>query len=125
FMRFGMALMIMPGIGDSFVSPTVRLLFALAFSFVLTPFMAAYLPPVPQAGTALFILLLAEAAIGIFIGTIMRVLISALDTAGGIISIQAGFSAATIFNPMTATQGSVMGALYSMLGVALLLVSNM
>src|SRR4051812_20025708 len=99
FMRFGVALMIMPGIGDTFVSPTVRLLFAAAISFILTPVLAPHLPAIPS-NTGVFIeLLLSEVFIGIFIGLIMRIMISALDTAGTIVSIQASLSNASLFNP--------------------------
>ena len=61
FMRLGMALMIMPGIGDSFVSPQVRLHFALGMSFVLTPFLGSNLPPVPKESVDMITLLLSEA----------------------------------------------------------------
>lgn len=125
FMRTGIALMIMPGIGDSFVAPQVRLHFALAFALVLTPFLAPVLPPLPSGAPDLAALLLSEAFIGFFIGTVMRIMITALDTAGGVISIQSGFSNALVFNPMTATQGSVIGALYSITGVVLIFVTNM
>jgi flagellar biosynthetic protein FliR len=126
FMRFGTALMIMPGIGDSFVSPNVRLLFALAISFILTPVLSAVgLPAMPAATADLIALLVTEAIIGFFLGTVMRILIGALDTAGSIISIQAGFSNALVFNPVTATQGSMTGGLYSMLGVTLLMATNL
>lgn len=125
FMRFGLALMIMPGIGDSFVSPTVRLLFALAISFVLTPVLSANLPALPGSTGALIVLLASEAFIGIFIGTVMRILVSALDTVGTIVSLQAGLSNATLFNPSTEAQGTVMSAVYSALGVTLLLATDM
>jgi flagellar biosynthetic protein FliR len=125
FMRFGMALMIMPGIGDSFVSTQIRLLFAVALSFVMTPFLMKSLPPMPVAIGDFLVLMISEAFIGVFIGTVMRILISALDTAGMVISIQSGFSNALVFNPLTASQGSLMGALYSTLGVTLLLVTNL
>lgn len=125
FMRFGTALMIMPGIGDSFVSPQIRLAFALAFCFVLMPFLSASVPPMPPSTPALILLLLAEGLIGIFIGTVMRIMMSALDTAGSTISIQAGFANALVFNPSTATQGSLIGAMYSMMGVTLLFIVNL
>lgn len=125
FMRLGTALMVMPGIGDTFVSMQVRLLFALAFSFVLTPFLTPGLPPVPQEAFPFIMLLVSEAVIGVFMGTVMRIMITALDTAGSIVSMQAGFSNAMIFNPSTAAQGSMTGALYSMLGVALILITDM
>ena len=125
FMRLGTALMIMPGIGDTFVSPQLRLSFALAMSFVLMPFLAHNLPAPPAQAYQMVALLMTEFFIGAFIGTVMRIMIGALDTAGSVISIQAGFSNALVFNPATATQGSVIGALYSMLGVTLLFVTNL
>lgn len=125
FMRLGLALMVMPGIGDSFVTPQVRLLFALAMSLVLAPFLAPGLPALPEGSFPVITLLASEAFIGIFIGTVMRIMITALDTAGMIISIQTGFSNALVFNPVTSSQGSVTGALLSSLGVTLLFVTNM
>ncbi len=125
FMRLGTALMIMPGIGDSFVSAQVRLCFALALSFVLTPALSYNLPAMPASNLVLVSLILSEAFIGFLIGGIMRILVSALDTAGMIVSMQSSLSNAMIFNPVTATQGSIIGSVYSTLGVTLLLVSNM
>lgn len=125
FMRLGVALMVMPGIGDTFVTPQVRLLFALSMSFILTPVLAMNLPAVPVQSLPFFSLLITEAFVGMFIGTVMRIMISALDTAGMIVSIQAGFSNAMIFNPLTGTQGSILGSVYSMTGVVLLFVSNL
>lgn len=125
FMRLGMALMMMPGIGDSFVTPQVRLLFALALSLVVTPVLAPLLPGIPAQSTAFVMLLASEAFIGIFIGTVMRIVMSALDTAGSIISLQSGYSSALLFNPVSDSQGSLIGSIYSMLGVTLLLVMNL
>lgn len=126
FMRLGTALMIMPGIGDTFVTPQIRLLFALALSFVIMPLMTMNgLPQVPGNTLTFVSLLFSEFIIGFFLGTVLRILIAALDTAGTIVSMQAGFANAMIFNPVTATQGSVTGALYSMLGVTLLLTTDM
>lgn len=124
FMRFGTALMIMPGIGDSFVSAQMRLLFALAMSFVLTPVLSLHLPAIPANTGALITLLVSEAFIGLFIGTVMRILVSALDTAGSIVSVQAGLSNATLFNPSTEAQGSIMSAVYSSLGVTIMLATD-
>lgn len=124
FMRFGTALMIMPGIGDSFVSPSIRLLYALGLSFVLTPVLGAQLPSIPTQTVLLVGLLLSEAMIGLFIGTLMRIMVSALDTAGTIVSVQAGLSNANIFNPATESQAAVISALYSALGVTLIFATN-
>lgn len=125
FMRLGSALMVMPGVGDSFVSPQIRLLFALALSCALTPVLAHRLPAMPADLLGMMMLLIGEFAIGVFIGSVMRILMSALDTAGLIVSMQTGFANAMIFNPVTSTQGSIVGAIYSMLGVTLLMVTDM
>ena len=124
FTRFGIALMIMPGIGDSFVSPKIRLLFALAISFILTPVLSSHLPAIPGNSGVLLMLLISEAFIGLFIGSVMRILISALDTTGTIVSVQAGFSNATLFNPATGAQSAMMSAVYSSLGVTILFVAD-
>ncbi len=125
FVRFGVALMIMPGIGDSFVAPQIRLLFALAISFVLTPFLSTHLPAMPSNTGALLALLVSETFIGLFIGTVMRILVTALDTAGTIVSVQSGLSSASLFNPSIDAQAPILSAVYSSLGVTLLFVSDM
>ena len=125
FVRFGVALMIMPGIGDSFVSPNIRLLFALAISFVLTPVLSTHLPPIPPGSAPLLMLIVSEAFIGIFIGTVMRILISSLDTAGTLVSMQSSLSNSTLFNPTTEAQVPILSAVYSSLGVTLIFVTGM
>jgi len=125
FVRFGVAMMLMPGIGDSFVAPQIRLLFALSISFILTPVLSAHLPPLPNGSGALLALIVSEGFIGVFIGTVMRILLSALDTAGTIVSMQSSLSNATLFNPTTAAQTPVLSGLYSSLGVTLIFMTGL
>lgn len=125
FVRIGTALMIAPGVGDSFVPNNVRLLFAVAMSFAVFPVMQPYMPhPIP--GTfMLFFLVVMEFVIGLFIGTMARVLLVALDTAGMVISSQSGFANAQIFNPSLAAQGSLVGAFLTMAGITMLFVTDL
>lgn len=125
FMRLGTALMVMPAFGDSFINPTTRLLFALAMSLVLTPVLSPHLPPMPSASGTLVFLLICEAFIGIFIGTIMRIMMSSLDAAGVLIGLATGYSSAQLFNPVTQTSGSIFGSVYSMLGITLIMAMNL
>jgi flagellar biosynthetic protein FliR len=125
FVRLGTALMIMPGIGDSFVPRNIRLMMALGISFVLMPVVQTYMPSPIPAFPILFSLILMEFVIGLFIGTIARILMAALDTAGMVISMTSGLANAQVFNPSLATQGSIAGAFLSMTGVVLLFVTNM
>lgn len=125
FVRIGSAVMIMPGLGDSFVSERIRLHLALGLSFVLFPLVMPFIPqPLPQT-FALFIIIATEFIVGLLIGTVARVFMTAMDTAGMIISMQSGLSNAQVFNPSLATQGSLMGALLSVTGVLILFETNL
>jgi len=125
FVRVGTAMMVMPGIGDSFVPEKVRLLFALAFSAILTPILAPLLPEFNVAGVQFFGLLIGEFIIGAFIGVISRIFMAALDTAGMLISTQMSLANSQIFNPTFATQGSIMGSFMSITGALLLFVTGL
>lgn len=125
FVRVGTAMMIMPGIGDGFVPERVRLLFALGFSAILTPLLAPVLPEFAPGGPAFIMLLAGEFVMGAFIGTIARIFMAALDTAGMLMSMHIGLSNAQIFNPAFASQGSVMGAFLSITGALLLFATNL
>lgn len=125
FVRFGTAIMIMPGVGDSFVPGNIRLVIALALCLVMTPLMMPFMPnPLPGFATMLALITM-EFITGLFIGTIARILMTALDTAGMMISMASGISNAQIFNPAMAVQGSLFGAFLSVMGVTLLFVTNM
>jgi len=125
FCRIGTALMIMPGLGDSFISERVRLHMALAMSLVLFPIVMPFIPtPVPPT-FALVLLIGSEIVIGLLIGTVARIFMTALDTAGMVISSQSGLANAQVFNPSLASQGSIIGAFLSITGVTLLLATNL
>jgi flagellar biosynthetic protein FliR len=117
--------MIMPGVGDSFVSANIRLLFALSIAVVMSPVLLPYLPPVETISSSLMLLVVMEGVIGLFIGTVSRILIAALDVAGMIISMQVGLASAQVFNPGFASQGSIIGALLSVTGVVLIFATNL
>lgn len=125
FARVGSALMLLPGFGEFYVMSRYRLLLAGALSLLLTPVLGPMLPPIP-AGTAQLVTSVgSEVVIGLFLGTVARVLLSALDTAGYVASLQLGLSAAQVFNPMLAQQGTVTSSLYSVLGVLLIFLTDL
>lgn len=125
FTRLGTAMMIMPVFGDSFVPSNIRLLMVLAFSFVLTPVIQPYMPADVPSFPVLFSLIIMEFVAGLFVGTIARVFMIALDVAGMLISTTSGLANAQVFNPTLATQGSIVGAFLSVTGVVLLFVTNL
>lgn len=125
FVRVGTILMIMPGLGDSFISERIRLHMALAMSFVLFPFVMIYMPPVVPDFPTMIVLAVQELIIGLMIGTVARIFMTALDTAGMVISAQSGLANAQVFNPSMATQGSLVGALLSVTGVLVIFASGL
>lgn len=125
FVRTGTVVMLMPGIGNTFVPPTTRLYFALAFSFVLFPILQAKLPGGVPNSLTMLVLVGVEFMIGLFIGTIARLLMAALDTAGTIISTQASLSNAMLFNPQFASQGSIIGTFITLVGIMLLFATDL
>ena len=98
---------------------------ALGLALVLSPVIQPFVPDPIPALPVLFSLILMEFVIGLFIGTIARVLMAALDVAGMIISTTSGLANAQVFNPSLASQGSITGAFLSMVGVVLLFVTNL
>ncbi len=124
FVRIGTAITIMPGFGDTFTPANVRLYIALGLALVLAPFIAPSLPhPVPAAGP-LTVLIGMEFIVGVFFGSIARIFMAALDTAGMVISIQSGLGSAQLFNPAFASQGSLIGSFMTIAGVLILFCSN-
>jgi len=124
FARIGTAMMLLPGFGEVYVPQRYRLLLALILSALLLPILAPLLPVMPESPAELVLVVGAEIAIGAFIGSLTRLLLAALETAGQVISIQAGLSNAQIFNPLQASQSAIPSALYSMLGILLVFVTN-
>jgi flagellar biosynthetic protein FliR len=125
FARMGTAMMILPGIGDSFVSSRVRLLFALAFTVTIAPAVSPYVTDLDIASTTYIFIMIREIFIGFFIGTVARIFMTALDTGGMLISMQTGLGNAMVFNPQMAGQGSIIGAFLSISGAVLLFATNM
>lgn len=125
FVRMGTAVMIMPGLGDSFVPERLRLLIALALSFVLFPLTVKYMPAQVPGTFTLMLLIVMEFVVGLFFGTIARIFMTALDTAGMVISTSSGLGNAQVFNPSMAMQGSLIGAFLSVTGVLILFATDL
>ncbi len=100
FARIGATMMLLPGFGEVYVPQRYRLLLALVMAALLTPVLAPVLPPLPDSPARLAVIVGGEIAVGVFIGTVARILVAALETAGTVVSLQLGLSAAAMFNPL-------------------------
>ena len=85
--RVGAILMLIPGIGEAYVPPRVRLSLALVISLALWPIVSGSLPPLPAEMSAMIGWILREVITGLMIGLLLRMFMTALATAGEIVSM--------------------------------------
>ncbi|WP_373086814.1 flagellar biosynthetic protein FliR [Sneathiella sp.] len=125
FTRLGTAFMVVPGFGEAFVPPRVRLSVALGVSFLVVQFVADKLPPEPATPIELLLLLGGEILIGLIIGGILRTVLSSLHVAGTIIAQQSGLAAAQFFDPTQMTQGAITSTFLSLMGLTMIFVTDL
>lgn len=124
FARLGSAFIIMPSIGESFLSPRARLTLALLLSVVVAPVVEPMVPAMPPRLGDMIGFLFIEILIGLFIGTATRMLFMALAVAGSFYSFMSGLASAFMFNPLMANQGSLLSVLLSLIGLLLIFVTD-
>ena len=123
--RIGSVMMLFPGIGETYVPPRTRMVFACAICLLLLGPMFSSFPPLPSSPAALAQLLCREIIVGIFFGTLIRFLLSSLEATGMVIGMQSGLSNATMMNPAQATQSPLPSAFLSIIGLVLLFVTGL
>jgi len=124
FARIGTAFTVMPGFGSQQVPMNIRLTFALAVTFVLTPMLMDVLPVEPTQVSVLFLLLASEILIGLFLGLIPRVFMAALQTAGTVLSMVASMANMFVQDPIAEQQSSVLSSFLSMLALTIVFVTD-
>jgi len=125
FARTGAMIMLLPAIGDAGVPTRVRLAFALAVSAALVSVTAKYYPSGSLSPMELAVLIARETTAGVLVGSMARLIMSALETAGYLIASQTGLSFATSFDPGQGTQGAMVSTFLSLLGVLLVFESDL
>ncbi len=111
FCRVGATIMVMPGIGEMYVPARIRMLFAVAFTVLLTPILQSKMPALASNVLLLFVQLMGEIVVGIFIGLIARAILSVVHVAGTIIAVQSSLSMAAVFDPINGSQSPVISNL--------------
>ena len=125
FARIGSAMLLLPGIGEAYVAPRIRLLFALLLSLLIAPLLQDSLPGLPASPIRLLVIVGSEIVIGLFIGTVARLMITALATAGTVMSVMGGgFGFASLFNPLLPDQGAFTAVFLTLMGVLLIFATN-
>jgi len=124
FARLGTAMLLLPGFGEIYVPQRWRLLLALLLAVLVAPVLSPALPALPGMPSRLAALLFAEIVIGLFLGSVARLMLLALEIAGNIISMQLGLSAAQIFNPLMGQQSALPASMLMTLGAMLVFATD-
>lgn len=112
--RIGTALMFMPGFGETQIPLRPRLMFALVLCLALYP-ITPVAPSLPESPISIVRLLAIEATIGLWIGLVARVLLSAMQFAGFQVGQVAGL--ANAFGPSLGSfEGATLVATLLLLG---------
>ena len=125
FSRVGSILMLFPGIGESYVSTRIRLMLAFMVSFLIMGPLLPRIPQPPESISALTLMVGYEVVIGLFFGTMLRLIMSTLESAGSVIALQTGLSNATVLNPTMAAQSPLVSAFLTTAGTVLIFVTGL
>lgn len=125
FARVGTAIMLLPGIGAIYVSPRIRLSFALGVTFVAILMVGDRIPAPPASPAELALLIVGEVVIGAFLGTVARIMIAALQTAGTLVALFASLSNAFVQDPIAEQQSSTVSGFLATVGLTLIFVTGL
>jgi flagellar biosynthetic protein FliR len=125
FLRVGTVVMLMPGIGEAFVPPRIRLAFALLLALCIGPIAKPVLAAMPNTVGDLGGAALKELIVGLILGGLLRYVLAALSVAGEVISMQTTLGFAQTANPLQAQPGTAVASFLSLLGVTLIFSTNL
>ncbi|MEM1019481.1 MAG: flagellar biosynthetic protein FliR [Pseudomonadota bacterium] len=125
FARVGAVLVLAPAIGESAIPGNIRALLAFALTLVIYPMAAPAYSLDQTSAFGLVALVAQEVLIGLFIGIIGRIALSALNVAGTVIAFQSGLAAAQSFDPSQGVQGALVARFLTVLGVTLIFATGL
>lgn len=102
----------------------VRLFSILGLSLALTPVVTPYLPPFPATWSAGAFLVVREFLVGLGCGLVFRFLFAGVQMAGNLVAIQMGFGMATLLDPQTQAQNTLLAEMLVLLATLIFLTMN-
>ena len=124
FARIGAVLLMLPGVGESYVPPRIRLSLALVVTLALWPVVSGALPALPATLGGMAGWIIREVIVGLAIGALLRSFLTALATAGEIVALQTTLSFAQTANPLQAQPGTTISAFLMLMGTTLIFATN-
>jgi flagellar biosynthetic protein FliR len=125
FARLGSLVMLLPGFGEQYVPARIRLSLALVLSVAMAPMILPDLPPAPASFAAGAGLVVTEVLIGLMLGIVARILVSALGVAGQAAGLETGLSFAQTADPTMTGGGQVLGVFLTLVGATLVFATDL
>jgi flagellar biosynthetic protein FliR len=125
FARLGAIVLLIPGLGETFIPIRIRMSLAFLLALMLFPLLGPTVPVAPPGLGNLAGALIKEIAIGLMIGTIIRIFMSSLAAAGEIISIQTTLGFAQSANPTQAAPSTTLGTFLGLMGLVLIMTTDL
>ncbi len=125
FSRLAAMAMLFPALGETAIPQRVRLVMALSISFLIYSLVRASLPAMPLSPYELGLLIITEILIGLLIGSSIRLLMTALHTAGTLIAMQTGLAMAQAFDPAQGAQSALMSTFLTLMAVVLIFITDL
>lgn len=123
FFRIGAMLMAAPVFGARVVMARVRLGLALAITVVVAPVLAPMPAVDPLSAPGIFITA-HQILIGVAMGLALRLVFTALEMAGQVVSHLMGLGFASMVDPQNGVQVPVLGQFYTIMGILMFLALN-
>ncbi len=115
-------LVVAPPFNTRMVPVTAKVGLAVALAVPMAPKVAATAPPLEVAPLVTAILL--QVGVGLALGFVVQLLFAAVQAAGELVDLFAGFTIAATYDPFTNANQAVFGRLYQLLATALLFATN-
>ena len=125
FLRFGAAMMLMPGYSSAYINIRFRLSIAFMTSIILIPFLSEYIPAPAQTMSENIRIMLFEITYGVFLGIIMQFLYFAISLCGNFVGQSTGFANAQMFDPTSQNQSIVSETFLSIIAMTVIFMTDL
>jgi flagellar biosynthetic protein FliR len=112
-----------PPFNTRMIPTSVKAGIAASFALCAAPRIAAA-GDVPTSTAGFLGALLTQVLIGVSLGLLTTVLVNALQAAGSLVDLFAGFSLAATYDPINGSQVAIFGRFYELLAITILFTSN-
>lgn len=124
FARVFALLRVAPVLSSAAIPRIARTGLAVLIAFLVYPHVSETGYPIPDTAGALVLLLIGEVLLGVITGLILDLILSAVQTAGQLFSLQMGFGASQVFDPLAQVTIPLLGQFFNLVALLVLVVTE-